>query len=98
MSLSRIANSVTPKPTVMTPGSIVRSKTQERKLARRRRTNLILMMVSIVFFLAWAPIHIYLLVVDLIYPNQVRDKCLKKINIRPSPVQKVKVIPKKLPF
>ena len=56
------------------------------------------MMVSIVFFLAWAPIHIYLLVVDLIYPNQVRDKCFKKINIRPSPVQKVKVIAKKLPF
>ena len=72
--LYRIANSVTPKPTMSVTGSVIRSKTQERKLARRRRTNLILMMVSIVFFLAWAPIHIYLLLVDIIYPNQVRKK------------------------
>ena len=50
------------------------SKTQERKLARRRRTNFILMLVSLVFFLAWAPIHIYLLALDIINPDKVRSR------------------------
>ena len=40
-------------------------------LARRRRTNFVLMMVSLVFFLAWAPINIYLLALDSIVPYQV---------------------------
>ena len=74
--ISRIAYSVTPRKTI-TETATTRSKTQERKLARRRRTNFILMMVSIVFFLAWAPIHIYLLAEDIINPHQVTEDLIK---------------------
>ena len=69
----RIAISATPKVTITENGNTVRSKTQERKLARRRRTNFLLMMVSLVFFVAWAPIHIYLLALDIINPYQVKS-------------------------
>ena len=81
-SFYRIAASVTPKTSSTTsrsPGgqdgenraAPGQSKTLQRKLARRRRTNMLLMMVSLVFFIAWAPIHIYLIVLDVIKPFQV---------------------------
>ena len=46
------------------------SKTRERKLARRRRTNILLTTVSLVFFIAWAPIHVYLILVDVLSYSQ----------------------------
>ena len=81
----RISSSVTPKsPPAPVDGSVSRPselqsngvrvggvKTYQRKLARRRRTNLLLMMVSLVFFIAWAPIHIYLIILDIFKPFQV---------------------------
>jgi hypothetical protein len=42
-----------------------------RKLARRRKTNLMLIIVSLVFFISWAPINIYNLVLDVVHPFKV---------------------------
>ena len=42
-----------------------------RKLARRRKTNLMLIIVSLVFFISWAPINIYNLVLDIVQPFKV---------------------------
>ena len=42
-----------------------------RKLARKKKTNLMLIMFSLVFFLSWAPINIYNLVLDIVHPFQV---------------------------
>ena len=52
------------------PLAATNTQTFLRKQARRRRTNLLLMGVSVVFFAAWAPIHIYL-VMDILSPYQV---------------------------
>ena len=42
-----------------------------RKLARRRKTNLMLIIVSLVFFISWAPINFYNLVLDVVHPFKV---------------------------
>ena len=42
-----------------------------RKMARRKKTNLMLILFSVVFFLSWAPINIYYLVLDIGHPFQV---------------------------
>ena len=47
-----------------------------RKLARRKKTNLMLILVSLVFFLSWAPINIYNLVLDIGHPFKVISKVL----------------------
>merc|ERR1711884_72988 len=63
--LARIATAVPRLPLAAT-----NTQTFLRKQARRRRTNLLLMGVSVVFFAAWAPIHIYL-VMDILSPYQL---------------------------
>ena len=45
--------------------------TNNRKLARRKKTNMMLIIVSLVFFLSWAPINLYNLVLDIGHPFKV---------------------------
>ena len=58
---------------VLTPSSSMTfsSKRNARKLARKKKTNMMLMLVSLVFFISWAPINIYNLVLDIANPFQV---------------------------
>ena len=42
-----------------------------RKIARRKKTNLMLILVSIIFFLSWAPINIYNVFLDIVESFQV---------------------------
>ena len=49
-----------------------------RKMARRKKTNLMLIMVSLVFFLSWAPINVYNLVLDIGHPFEVMKRALTK--------------------
>ena len=50
------------------PTEVTSSATYKRKVARRRRTNILLTSVSLVFFLAWAPIHLFLVIMDTLEP------------------------------
>ena len=50
------------------PTEVTASATYKRKAARRRRTNILLTCVSLVFFLAWAPIHLFLVIMDTLEP------------------------------
>ena len=50
------------------PPELTSSATYKRKAARQRRTNILLTCVSLVFFLAWAPIHLFLVIMDTIEP------------------------------
>ena len=50
------------------PTEVTSSATYKRKAARRRRTNILLTCVSLVFFLAWAPIHLFLIIMDTLEP------------------------------
>ena len=50
------------------PTEVTSSATYKRKAARRRRTNILLTCVSLVFFLAWAPIHLFLVIMDTLEP------------------------------
>lgn len=50
------------------PTEITSSATYKRKAARRRWTNILLTSVSLVFFLAWAPIHLFLVIMDTLEP------------------------------
>ena len=52
-------------------GNMVSTARMGRKLARRKRTNMMLIILSLVFFLSWAPINIYYLVLDIGQPFQV---------------------------
>ena len=56
--------------------SITENKTNriQRKLARRKKTNILLIMVSLVFFFSWAPMNIYNLVIDIGQPFQVTQQ------------------------
>ena len=61
-----------------------------RKLARRKKTNLMLILVSLVFFLSWAPINIYNLVLDIGHPFKVFSHIVRILNpsvtqVPPSP-------------
>ena len=58
-----------PSTIVTPPGQMTPSI--RRKIARRKRTNLMLILVSVIFFLSWAPINIYNLVYDFVKPFQV---------------------------
>ena len=52
-------------------------KTRKRKLARRKKTNRMLIMVSFVFFLSWAPLNILNLTYDIFSSSQVIVKYKK---------------------
>ena len=53
--------------------STIATSRSKRKLARRKKTNLMLILVSLVFFFSWAPVNIYNLVLDIAKPFKVTN-------------------------
>ena len=51
--------------------STINSSSITRKLARRKKTNRLLISASIIFFISWAPINIFVLVLDIFSPFDV---------------------------
>ena len=51
--------------------STINSSSITRKLARRKKTNRLLISASIIFFISWAPLNIYNLVLDIFSPFDV---------------------------
>ena len=60
---SRISSTIT-----QTSSTDFSSKVVIRKMAIRKKTNRMLMMVSLVFFTSWAPLNIFNLVMDVFSP------------------------------
>ena len=61
---NHLASSTTTISTILGSGAM-------RKLARRKKTNRLLMSVSIIFFLSWAPLNIYNMILDIFTPFDV---------------------------
>ena len=55
------------------PISTMSNYSTVRKMARKKRTNTILIGVSLAFFICWAPINIYNLLLDVFNPFKVRS-------------------------
>ena len=58
------------------PSEVTSSATYKRKAARQRRTNIMLTCVSLLFFLAWAPIHVFLIIMDGFHDTQKPDETI----------------------
>ena len=58
------------------PSEVTSSATYKRKAARQRRTNIMLTCVSLLFFLAWAPIHVFLIIMDGFHDTQPDETIL----------------------
>ena len=67
IKLSRVSVTVSSSSQQL-PAEVRASATYTRKAARQRRTNILLTLVSLVFFVAWAPIHVFLIVMDTLNP------------------------------
>ena len=66
MIYSKIMTSIVP------PSTSDSHKIRMRRMARKKKTNRMLMMVSLVFFLSWAPLNVLNLALDIFGPFQVR--------------------------
>ena len=58
--------------------SSITSQRQVRMIARRKRTDKILLSATLVFFLSWAPLNILNLVLDFQTPVEVNRNVIKK--------------------